>query len=237
LKDDEDVQKLSGRINQYLANAASGKGAVVTNTSQGVDTKTQQSKMALGIFTMFILMFMGTVSILLLEDKNKKTFMRNFCAPIKEREMMFGYLIANTFLGCIQIIIFLSVSTLMLNIKLWTSTLNVFVVLLFFLIASIGFSIGMAGFVNDQQKYNMVMMLFSVTTSFLGGLLPLDFMDNIFQRISKLIPQKWVMDSYMQLASGKSLFDIRFNLLILLLFGLVFFTFGVKALKPTVEDM
>ncbi len=238
LKEDETLQKLSGRINQYLSNAASPERAVIANNSQNVNSKIEQSKLSLGILTMFILMFIGTISGSLLEDKNKKTFMRNFCAPIREHEMMLGYLISNTLLGCIQIIIFLCVSTLIFKTEWGTSILNVFIVLLFFMIASIGFTVGIAGFISDQQKFNMVIMLSAVTTSFLGGeMLPVEFMNNIFQKIANFIPQKWVIDSYMKLASGKSLLDIRFNLLILLLFGLVFFTFGVKTLKPTVEDL
>lgn len=238
LKEDETLQKLSGRINQYLSNAPSPERAVIANSSQNVNSKIEQSKLSLGILTMFILMFIGTISGSLLEDKNKKTFMRNFCAPIREHEMMLGYLISNTLLGCIQIIIFLCVSTLIFKTEWGTSILNVFIVLLFFMIASIGFTVGIAGFISDQQKFNMVVMLSAVTTSFLGGeMLPIKFMNNIFQKIANFIPQKWVIDSYMKLALGKSLLDIRFNLLILLLFGLVFFTFGVKTLKPTVEDL
>jgi ABC-2 type transport system permease protein len=75
-------------------------------------------------------------------------------------------------------------------------------------------------------------------TCMLGGcFFSTSLMKGPLNTISNFIPQKWEMDAFEKLFSGRALTDIKINLLILLLFGAVFFTFGVKTLKPSAGDL
>lgn len=238
LKDDDETQKLRGRLEAYLESAVAGKPLTEDESLLQDNDKYQQSKTAIGMIAMFIIMFAGSGIVLLLEDKKLKTFMRTFSAPVREYQMVLGYLIACTFLGIIQIALFLTSSTVIFKLEWGTSIVNVFIILVIYLLAAIGFAIGLAGFVNDNEKYNLFLTFIAVITSFLGGcFLPIEYLNEGIQKISNFMPQKWLVDSLVKLVDGSTILDIRMNLLILLLFSVVFFTFGVKTLKPTVEDL
>jgi len=200
--------------------------------------KQHQAKVAIGMISMFIIMFIGTGMQLLIEDKRLKTFMRSFCAPLKEYEMALGHLLANFVLGILQIAVFLLVSILIFKYDFGTSVFNVFFLLVIFLVTAIGLGIGVVGFVKDGEKYNMVVTIIAVTLSFIGGaFFPLEFMNDFIQKLSNLTPQKWLIEAFLKLWEGQSLVNIGSEIFILLLFGLVFFTFGVKTLRLTTEDL
>lgn len=237
-KSDNNAKMLMGEMEVYLGNAFSGKQQPKIDGESISNDKYQQSRAAVGILTMFILMFSGSGIGLLIEDKHKKTFMRNFCAPLKGYEMMTGQLLANAVLGILQIIIFLLVSSFIFNMDWGTSVLNVFLLLVMFLITSIGFSIGLGGFVEDAQKYSVIISITSTITSTIGGaFFPVESAGKIIAEVSKLLPQKWVLDAFTKLEAGSSISGVGTQLMVLALFGVVFFTFGIKTLKPSLNDL
>ena len=238
LKDDEKVHSLSAMIEGYISALNTGTSPKEVLKIQKINNEIQQPKLAIGMLSMFIILFIGTGMGLLLEDKKRKTFMRTFCTPLKEYEPVLGHLAASFIMGMIQIGIFLTVTTLVLKISWGTSVLNVFLILLIYLITAIGLAIGIAGLVGDQQKYNIILMLIAVSTSFMGGsFFPLELLNDFINKAANFIPQKWLIDAFVKLAQGYKMADIYMNLAILALFGIVMFTFGIKVLKPTNEDI
>ncbi|MTI65505.1 MAG: ABC transporter permease, partial [Firmicutes bacterium] len=197
-----------------------------------------QGKTAMGMFMMFVIMFVGNEMALLLEDKKLKTFTRAFTAPLKGYEMALGQLIANTLLGSLQILIFLFFTTVIFKVNWGVSIAYMFLILFIYMITAIGFAIGLAGIIKESEKYNMILMLIALVTSFLGGsFFPLENLNELINKISNFIPQRWVIDAFVKLSEGGTIFDIYTNILVLILFGLVLFTFGIKSLKPNLEDL
>lgn len=239
IEDGENVQTLRGNVEKYMASALGGlDSSIDLEESNGVSSKEQQKTTALGMIMMFIIMFVGNGMALLLEDKKLKTFTRTFAAPLKGYEMALGQLMANTLLGTVQISIFLIFTTLVFKMDWGVPVINVFLILFTFMIAAIGFAIGLAGFIKDNEKYNMILMLLALASSFLGGsFFPLEYLSDFIKKISNFIPQKWALESFTTLSGGGSLEEITINLGILLLFGIVLFTFGVKTLKPNPDDL
>lgn len=237
-KNDEEAFKLKGTIDSYLTAVISGELIDIDKSVNKINDEVMQSKTAIGMMSMFIIMFIGTGMQLLLEDKRLKTFMRSFCAPLKQYELALGHLLANLFLGMIQIGIFLTISTTIFKFNYGTSIINVFIILLIFLITAIGLGIGMIGFINDSGKYNLILTTIAVSLSFIGGaFFPLEYMNDLLKKLANLTPQKWLIDAFVHLADGNSIFYAYTELAVLLLFGLVFFTFGVKSLKLTSTDL
>lgn len=236
LKSDPEIHELRGFIEMYMSSVSLGVDIKQEEVSH--DNKDTGSKMGLSIMAMFIIVFAGNGIGLLLEDKRLKTFARTFCTPIKQYEAVLGYMMANMALGIVQIIVFLFFTTFLFNIDWEISVLNVFILLLIYMIGAIGLAIGLAGFISDSTKYTMILMLTGVVTSFIGGsFFPIENLNSFIQRISIFTPQKWLMDSFDVLADGGSFSDIQMNILILLLFAIVMFSFGLKVLKPNFEDL
>ncbi len=235
LENDSTVQELRLLIEGYKSGADM---TLVSENEEEQFSSIEQPRFAMGMLTMFVILFASAWMGLILEDKKSKTFMRTFCGPIRGYEVVLGNLIATAMLGTIQILLFLFVSKYIFKIDFITSLFNIFIILFAFLITAIGMGIGLAGITQDTQKFTMVNNIVAISTSFLGGsLIPLEVMNGFLEKVSNFMPQRWVMEAYEKLATGATLADIQINLWILLLFGVVFFTFGVKVLRPTEADV
>lgn len=188
-----------------------------------------------GFFILFILQFAVLGVGLILEDKKEKTFMRTYCAPVKNHEVVLGNLIANILLGTFMIVLFMGLARLIYNIN---AGFGVFIVLLACLVTSIGYAIGISAFIRDNEKFFVVSGPISGIMCVIGGcFMPFDMLPESMQRISGMLPTRWVMDAITKLLSGSSLYDVTVNILILVLFALVFLIFGINTLKPNVEDL
>lgn len=193
---------------------------------------------SLGFFLVFILLFSGTCAGLLVEDKKSKTFLRYFLAPVKEYELYMGSFITCLALGAVQILAFLGLTKYIFRFDWKISGAYVFLLCFTFLIASIGISIGMIAMIKDNRMYSLANTGVSFFTCFIGGaFFPSSLMGKDLDKISNLFPQKWVMHAFECLVDGQTLADIQTNLIILLLFGAIFFVIGVKALHPTESDV
>lgn len=237
LKENTALYELKGAIDAYVGIKYSGGSILLSGSNEGNGNQTT-ARMTIGFLSMFILLFTGSGIRLILEDKNGKTFMRTFCAPLKSYEMVLGSLIANFLLGLFQIAMFLILTQFVLRIDLLASMLDIFILLCAYLVASIGLDICLVGFIKSDKLYNAINSQLTTVICMLGGcFIPLSMLPAALQKSANFIPQKWIMDGFEQLTGGASLYDIRINLLILLLFGLVFFTFGVKTLRPDEADL
>jgi ABC-type multidrug transport system permease subunit len=230
--------KLREIINMYIGGAYSGKPFAMDGEKEKSGALTDQTRTYLGFLLIMIMLFMGTGIGMILEDKQEKTFMRTFAAPVREYEMVLGNILASLFLGIVQITLYLLCSTYIFKVDWGTSLINVFIISLIYLVAAVGISTGISGFINDNQKYSSLNLFTVVPVSILGGcFFSVSMLPEVIQKVSDFIPQKWAMDALEKLAAGGEFGSISMNLLILLLFGLVFFTFGIKTLGVRNEDL
>lgn len=238
LNNDEKIQSLKGEVEVYIASVMSGKSMPKADKTSNTLKKYEQGRASIGLLSMFILMFAGSSIVFLLQDKREKNFARLFSTPVKEYEVVLAHLVSNLTLGILQISLFLAATTFIFKIQWGTWPGNVYIILIAYLITSVGFSIGLAGIIEDEEKYNLVITLIAVVTSILGGgFMPIDSLNGFIRKISNFTPQKWLIDSYIKLIEGQSIWSIKMNLGILLLFGIVFFTFGVRMVKPGENDL
>ena len=229
-----EVIELTGFLNGMLESLYTGEIQTPDNT----DHVAELTRVGVGIMTMFIIMYIGYGVGVILEDKKERTFMRSYSAPISSYSMVLGNLLANILLGVIQLLIFIVFSTYVLGFDWGISLINLFIVLFVYMIAIIGLAVGLMGFISDNEKYFAVTTIIATASCMLGGsFFPLEYMNSTLQKIANFMPQKWVMESYDILYLGGNLSDIRLNLLILVLFAIALFSFGIKTLKPGEEDL
>lgn len=229
-----EATELTGFLNGMLGALYTGEN----QTPDSTDHVAELTRIGVGIMTMFIIMYIGYGVGVILEDKKEKTFMRSYSAPISSYSMVLGNLLANILLGVIQLLIFILFSTYVLGFDWGISLISLFIILFVYMITVIGLAVGLMGFINDNEKYFAVTTIVATASCMLGGsFFPLEYMNTTLQKIANFLPQKWVMESYDILYLGGSLYDIRTNLIILALFAIALFSFGIKTLKPQEEDL
>lgn len=233
-----EVLQFTEVINGFLNGLYTGQSNLDEHNQDYIKAQMEKPRIGVGIMTMFIIMYIGYGIGVILEDKKAKTFMRSFSAPIKSYDMVLGNLLANILLGVIQLLIFITFTTFVLRFQWGISLAHLFILLFVYMITVVGLSVGIMGFVSNNEVYFAISVVVATATCMLGGsFFEVSMMNNSLQKISNFFPQKWVMDAFETLYYGGSIEDIRFNLFILVLFALALFSFGIKTLKPQESDL
>ncbi|MEN8907355.1 MAG: ABC transporter permease [Clostridiales bacterium] len=193
-------------------------------------------KISIGFMMMSILMFVGSNIYLIIEDRRKNIIFRILDSPIHKYEYIFGNILTTSILGIIHIGVFLFFSTIVLNIDWKVSNINMFIILYVFYISSIGINIGLIALVKNKDLYIISNVIISIFSSIMGGsCFSYSLMGKNLERTSNFFPQKWVIISYEKLVDGESFDKVLINLIILILFGIVFSNIGTKSLKNYFE--
>lgn len=194
------------------------------------DAARNEFELATGVFLMALIMSVGLSITILLDDRKDMTFMRLYSLPVRKESIVLGYMLALFIVGLLQITLFL-VFAKILGITLMTSIINVIILLSGFLLACIGLAIGLTGFIKDKSMYSVLVTFVALISSFLSGsFIPIELMGEKMKYVSYFLPQSWVVGSLLRLNKGDSLINIMPNILVLVLFSVVFFTFGTKIL-------
>ena len=186
---------------------------------------------SIGIYLLFMMMFVGSSSSILLTDRAKKTYMRLFCYPTSAKGIVLGYILAILVMGIVQISFFLFFTKVVLEVGIAANFWELFIVLVAFLLATIGLTLGLTSIATKKDTFTVIMPIIALFSTMLSGsIIPTAVMGNAIVQISHFLPQTYVVKSLSQLAEGGDIASIAPNIGILLLFTLVFFSFGTKVL-------
>lgn len=191
---------------------------------------------AIGFAVTFMMIFIFTTIGIILDDKKKLTLARMFVSPVREWEIILGNILGSLVLGILQLIPIVIALKISFEINSLYKIAGLFLILFCFLIAIIGIGIGISGLI--KKAFNPATLIAAVITptGILGGCFIPDFMlPDFMNRIGYVVPQKWVMGAIQNVLAGGRLGGIALNLVIILLFGLAFATFGLKTLRPLGE--
>lgn len=191
------------------------------------------SNSAIGFAIMFMMILIFTTIGIILEDKKRLTLARMFVSPVMEHEIIVGNLLGSLVLGMLQLIPLTVVFKIAFKIDSMYKLASIFIILFCFLIAIIGIGIGISGFIRQSLNPAILIATVITPTSILGGcFIPESMLPDFINKIGYAVPQKWVMKAMESILSGEGFEAIALNLVIILMFGLAFATFGLKTLRP-----
>lgn len=199
--------------------------------NRGSEMGAANSSIGFAIVFMMILIF-TTIGVIL-EDKRKLTLARMFASPVMEWEIIAGNLLGSLALGLLQLIPLTFVFKIAFKIDSMYKLFGVFLIFFCFLIAVIGIGIGISGFIKKTLNPATLVAAIITPTSIIGGcFIPESMLPGFINKIGYAVPQKWVMKAIESILLGGGIQAIALNLVIILMFGLAFATFGVKTLRP-----
>ncbi|MBV1759028.1 MAG: ABC transporter permease [Dethiosulfatibacter sp.] len=205
------------------------KIAGVIDANNEIESKMTSMGFVLTFIMLLVFVSMGT----LMEDKKRLTLARIFTQPVKEWEIVLGNLMGSMILGLMQLIPILIVLKIVFELSWGQEFWALSLILFAFLIATLGLGIGLAGIMKNNFNPMLLTATVVVPSSILGGsFIPKSMMPDIVNRLGNIVPQKWVMDASEKILQGKSIDEILINLVVILMFGFAFSTFGVTFLKP-----
>jgi ABC-2 type transport system permease protein len=188
----------------------------------------------LGIIVTLTMMILTAVAIV--RERERGTLEQLMVTPIKSYEMMIGKIVPYIVMGYMQITVALLVGVLIFGVPIRGSLLQLYLLTLFFITASLGLGLMISNIAKNQMQafqLSFFVMLPSILLS--GFLFPRDAMPRIIYYISAVIPLTY----YLDIIRGIILKGIGYQYLmgqvtILLVFSLVFLTISILKFKKKI---
>lgn len=193
-----------------------------TYTTDVDNSKSGAISFALGILIYFILLASFKLTNLAIEDKTSRVYHRIFTMPVKAADYILSYIISTFLLVLIQI--GLSLAAIKLLYKGYIPFADLIAVLSIFSICATSISLLVIAIVTKKSTIEILTQGFVMFTSMLAGIFwPVEVMPSFMQSVAKVFPQYWAVDAIKALFHGESIMSKRNNLIILIIFGLLFF--------------
>ncbi|XID94879.1 ABC transporter permease [Paenibacillaceae bacterium WGS1546] len=177
----------------------------------------------IGYLVVLMLFSAVNLSMQIIKDKENRTYYRLIAAPIKANSYVLANVAVNVILMFMQIAFALAVMSSLLQAAPGFSVWPLLVVLLFFALVAVCFSLMIVAFAGSSMSARGMQNLLIIPTSLLAGcFFPANVMPEGIQALSRFMPQYWLLDSVDRLQIGESLSNVALNLGILLAFALTF---------------
>jgi len=188
----------------------------------------------LGIIVTMTMVIMTSMGIV--RERERGTLEQLIVTPVKSYELMIGKIVPYIFLGYIQITVALLVGVLVFDVPIRGSLLELYLLTLFFITASLGLGIMISNIARTQMQAFQLSFFLTLPSILLSGFLfPRDAMPKIIHYISNLIPLTY----YLVIIRGIVLKGIGFSYLVgqvacLLVFSILFVTISVLKFKKKI---
>ncbi|NDI33530.1 ABC transporter permease [Chengkuizengella sediminis] len=187
----------------------------------------------IGFMIMFLMGLIVSSVTLILEDRANQTMMRIYTAPIRRYEIVLGHFLGSFLLGSLQIILLLVFTKYIVGFDYGVSFGKLLLILLFFMLASMGIATAIASTVNNIKILSNITPLIVVPTCMIGGCFwPIEIMPDFMQKLANIVPQKWAIEAVEKMAMGQGLSDVSMHFLVLFLFAVILIGFGSAVFKP-----
>ncbi len=175
-------------------------------------------------------------AIAIVRERERGTLEQLLVTPVTAFELMIGKVVPNIALGYIQITVALLVGCLLFGVPVRGSLLQLYLLTLFFVTASLGMGIMISNIAKTQmQAMQMSMLVFLPSIMISGFMFPRDAMPRIIYYIGTVIPLTY----YLQIIRGIMLKGISFQYLAgqvgaLLVFSVIFMTIATLNFKKKI---
>ncbi|MGE5455435.1 MAG: ABC transporter permease [Methylocystaceae bacterium] len=188
----------------------------------------------LGIIVTLTMMILTSVAIV--RERERGTLEQLIVTPIKSWELMLGKTVPYIGLGYVQITVALLVGVLIFHVPIRGSLLQLYLLTLFFITASLGLGIFISNLAKNQmQAFQMSFFVMLPSILLSGFMFPRDAMPKIIYYISQIIPLTY----YLDIIRGIVLKGIGFQYLVgqvitLLVFSVLLLTISTLKFKKRI---
>jgi len=167
------------------------------------------------------------------------TLVRVKMSSVNNLTVILSKIILGIIIGILQIMVIYIMSTVFLNINWGDNLLQMFIVLISFIIFASVLGVSMSMIFDEVKTTNSVINIVIIILGFLGGLyMPISLIKsiNITNKLSQLTPTYWANISLLSLSSGLSSKYTYKSILLSLGLSIILITVGVIIRKVKVGD-
>ena len=188
----------------------------------------------LGIIVTMTMVIITAIAIV--RERERGTLEQLIVTPIKPYELMLGKIVPYIALGYLQITVALLVGAIFFQVPIRGSLLQLYLLTLFFITASLGLGLMISNIAQNQmQAFQMAFFVMLPSILLSGFMFPREAMPDFIYYLSGLIPLTY----YLDIIRGIVLKGIGFQYLygqviVLLIFSLLFLGISTKRFKKKV---
>ncbi|PZD93837.1 hypothetical protein DNH61_20240 [Paenibacillus sambharensis] len=245
-----DLEDEAERLAAAAAVAAAADGEEIEQTFEAVQQARQEAAvevearkvvmapdsgfvLVIGMMILFMLILASQAVSGIVDDRNNRTMMRMFAAPVRSLEIAAGNFLGCLMLGTLQLAAILLLARYALGYDFGVPLLPLFAVLECFLITAVSLTTAIAGLVRSTAQMSHMNNLIVIPTCMVGGCFwPVGLMPPFMQKLSYFTPQRWAIKAVEELTAGARLGEIGMELGILLLAAAVLLAGGAAILQP-----
>jgi len=209
----------------YRSNAVSAVYKSIENTEWDTLVKTRVS---FGYLVMFMFFMSNSAASLALEDKQMKTYGRVLCTPISARSYFLQNILSSIAITAIQVCAIFAVLLFIFKANMGNRVFSLLVLFIVFSLTSVSLGMAISSMSKDLRQNNAMSYLIIIPLCMLGGCFwDIEIAPEILQRLSNFTPVTWVLRASEELLLyGGTLSDVIPEIIVLLLFSLVFTLIG-----------
>lgn len=190
------------------------------------------SQTLIGFIIMFAFYRAMSGSGLIGEDKEQNMYTRILTTSVKPWQYYLSNIISTTILLAILFSISVIEINLVSTIEIGVSNIMLITILLILGIVSVSVGTFCMTITNDRDLSSIISNFITISFLALGGcFVPLSYLSGIINKISYFTPIRWAMEAINNAQQGADISVIVMNLLVLSLFGVVFFIISVYCIN------
>lgn len=190
------------------------------------------SQSLIGFIIMFAFYRAMSGSGLISEDKEQNMYTRILTTSVKPWQYYLSNIISTTILLSILFTISVIEINFVSTIEIGVSNLMLITILLILGIVSVSVGTFCMTITNDRDLSSIISNFVTISFLALGGcFVPLSYLSGTINKISYFTPIRWAMEAINNAQQGADISVIVMNLLVLSLFGVVFFIISVYCIN------
>ena len=184
----------------------------------------------IGFFVFFFVFLISGMS--LLKERTSGTLDKLLATPIRRFEIVFGYLIGYGLFAIVQTIIIVGFAVYILNINIVGSIGLVILINIVVAFSALALGLLISTFANSEFQMMQFIPIIILPQIFLSGLIPISSMNVGIQHVAKVMPMYYAGNALTDvIIKGYSFDKIVFDILIVLLFAIIFTVINIIGLR------
>jgi len=230
---DINIPNVIGGLANELSEIASSDLNAVTSEENGKEPISGMQYYAAAMCAMFILFNTTVGAKSIIQERKTETLARLMSSPILRSSIIFGKFLGTFYFSFLQFIVFVIATHYLFGVNWGSNILQLLTIGLAFSISVAGFSMIIAGIITEEKTADSVGGIGVQILALLGGsMIPLAAFPNSIQLIGNIAPNKWALESFIEIMNGTTWNTLILPISVLILSGLLTLTIGSLKLKP-----
>jgi ABC-2 type transport system permease protein len=185
-------------------------------------------------FTIYFVFFLANgVAVTLIMERQEGTLRRMLSAPIARGHILFGKLLARSWLGFLQVLMLYVVGYYTLHYSIGVNPLGQALIALVCIGTAAGLGLLIATLGRTQEQIQGMTTLAFLLMGFISGcLIPRAFLPDALQKLSLITPHAWALNAYQDILLRRQPLTAALpDIGVVALFGVVFYSIALARFK------